>query len=306
MKKITVYIALALIIIIVGAVALRPKSDTHMGTTGIYCGADGKLSASKSIQSHRSYCIKVSSTAQDFLPNVPSAYSFTLVDDQGLVLKDLQTEHEKLLHLIVARKDLGEFQHVHPDFSTSTGVFTLSNLKFPSAGDYRIFADFTPTNAQIGTDGMPLPVIAYQDVTVRGAYAPQPLGTVDTIKNVDGYTVSLTTNPQKLVSGTDMLSFAIVQNGKQVTDLEDYLGALGHSVVLKENTLDYIHTHAQEAPSSKQNGIITFHVEFPSAGNYKVFLQFKRGGAVETVSFVVPVTTGGSNSTQEMNHSMHQ
>ena len=57
--------------------------------------------------------------------------------------------HEKIMHFIVIRKDLANFQHVHPDFNSSTGEFTLSNLTLPSDGEYRLFADFTPTASQM-------------------------------------------------------------------------------------------------------------------------------------------------------------
>jgi hypothetical protein len=236
--------------------------------------------------------------------NSPIAYSFKIIDDQGNTLKDFQMEHEKLLHLIVVRKDLNEFQHVHPTLDATTGVFTLSDLVFPSSGAYRIFADFTPASAQMDTNGQPMNVVSSEDIAVSGAYAPQPIGTTETTKIFEGYTVTLATDPKAPLSGTDMLMFTISKNGKPVTDLQDYLGALGHSVILKESTLDYIHTHAVETPTSNQNGTIMFHVEFPSAGNYKVFMQFQDQGKVITTDFVVPVKQGSPVQSSPSMHTM--
>ena len=289
MKK---YITVVLIVLGIGFVAysLTSKKNTaSIDSSGSYCSSDGTLTNTQSIQSHRSYCIQTLSDMSRVQASSSIAYSFKIIDDQGSTLKDFQMEHEKLLHLIVVRKDLHEFQHVHPTLDTTTGVFTLSGLTFPSSGAYRIFADFTPASAQIDGKGQPMNVVSSVDLAVAGSYSPQPIGTTETTKTFDGYTVTLTTDPKAPLSGTDMLMFAISKNGKPVIDLQDYLGALGHSVILKENTLEYIHTHAVETPTSKQNGTITFHVEFPSAGNYKVFMQFQDQGSVVTTNFVIAV-----------------
>jgi hypothetical protein len=288
------YLPVILIILVVSFVmySLTSNKNTASTASGIYCSSDGTLTNTKSIQSHRSYCVQQLSEISAVQASSSTAYSFKIIDDQGNTLKDFQMEHEKLLHLIVVRKDLNEFQHVHPTLDATTGIFTLSDLTFPSSGAYRIFADFTPISAQMDASGQPMNVVSSEDMAVAGAYSPQPLGTTETTKTFDGYMVTLTTDPKAPLSGTVMLMFAISKNGKPVADLQDYLGALGHSVILKEKTLDYIHTHAIETPSSKQNGTITFHVEFPSAGNYKVFMQFQDQGKVTTTNFVVPITQG--------------
>jgi hypothetical protein len=306
MKNKTLIISIIGAIVIVGGAWLYSKNTSAPIATnaGVYCSQDGTLSATETIQSHRSYCIKSNATTLSLQTNTPVTYSLSIIDDQGNVLKDLQTEHEKLLHLIVVRKDLNQFQHLHPDFNQATGQFTLSNLTFPTAGDYRIFADYTPIGAQIGSDGMPLNVVSHEDVTVAGSYTPQPLGSTNTTQNIDGYVVTLTSTPKTIVSGTDVLAFAITKNGKPVTDLQDYLGALGHGVILKDGTLDYIHTHALETSTATQNGTITFHVEFPSAGNYKAFVQFQDQGKVTTADFVILVAQGSGTSTQQMDMSM--
>ena len=44
------------------------------------------------------------------------------------------------MHLIVVRRDLTGFQHLHPTM-TSTGTWNVG-LTLPAAGSYRVFADF--------------------------------------------------------------------------------------------------------------------------------------------------------------------
>ncbi len=284
----TVIAIVVLGLIVFGITSLNDHSPTAATNTGIYCSPDGTLSNTQSIQSHRSYCIKSSGPALAARPNTPVSYLFSIVDDEGNAVKDFKIAHEKILHLIVVRKDLNEFQHLHPEFDANTGVFTLSNLTFPTPGDYRIFADFVPGSAMMGPDSMPLTVTLSEDVKVAGSYTPQAIGTPIKIVNVEGYTIALATDPQASVTGMNTLSFKVTKDGKPVTNLQPYLGALGHAVVLKEGTLDYIHAHALQKATAIQNGTINFHVEFPYSGNYKVFMQFQHGGKV-TTSFVVLV-----------------
>ena len=166
------------------AAALIMVEITHVAgvkPTAMYCGSDGVLTATQTIQSHRSYCLQSLSSVNNFQPNVPMVYSFRIVDDQGNTVKDLDVVHTKIMHFIVVRKDLAEFQHIHPDFNTSTGVSTLPDLTFPSDGAYRLFADFTPTASQMGPDGMKLTATPFQDVNVGDLkkYQPKSIGTED-------------------------------------------------------------------------------------------------------------------------------
>ena len=268
---------------------------------GIYCSSDGTLTDKMPIQSHRSYCLKSDSTDKAYSTSTPSEYSFSLVDDQGNTLKDFQVTHTQLMHVIVVRKDLAYFQHLHANFDPATGIFTLDNLTFPADGTYRIFADFAPANAQMDTMGMPLAVTSFEDVSVGigSKYTPQPIGSEATTKTFNGYQVTLSTS-KSLESGAEsMLTFTLEQNGKPITDLETYLGALGHSVILREGNLDFIHAHPTEDPSQLQNGKVDFMVDFPEGGTYKVFTQFQKAGKVFTTDFVITVAQG-SNPTDSM------
>lgn len=242
------------------------------------------------IQSHRSFTFKSDAAGKTYQPKTSISYSFSIVDDQGKIIKDFATVHEKIMHLIVVRKDLQEFQHLHPDFNKATGKFTLANLTFPSDGPYRIFPDFTPMGTQMGPDGMPLGVTLNEDLNVGnlGNYKEQPVVDSSLSKTFQNYQVQLTAKPSSIVAGqSTTLTFAINQNGKPVTNLEKYLGALGHSVVLREGDLEFLHTHALDENITNQTGKVNFAVTFPSAGKYKIFSQFQHQGKVLTTDFVV-------------------
>jgi hypothetical protein len=206
------------------------------------------------------------------------------------------------MHFILVRKDLQQFQHVHPDFNQSTGEFTVQ-LTFPTDGPYRVFPDFTPGDE----NPQKLTVTLNKDINVGdlSKYSPQPV-VLDTTsaKTVDGYAISYKLNPQQPKTQSDFnFILSVTQNGKPVTDLETYLGALGHSVILREGTLDFIHAHAEESSSTgammdhgammqntnTKGPDINFSTSFPEAGTYKLFTQFQHQGKVITTNYVINV-----------------
>src|SRR5918992_1437440 len=99
-------------------------------------------------QSHRSYAIDVTEkpTANQMTLNEPTTIRYRIKNDKGDVVTDFAVAHEKIMHFIVVRRDLTQFQHLHPDFNQETGEFRVA-VAFPAPGPYRFFADFTP-----GTD----------------------------------------------------------------------------------------------------------------------------------------------------------
>lgn len=260
----------------------------------------------KVTQSHRSYRLNLMSGSV-YPASQTTTLAFDIRDENDNVLKDFDVVHEKVMHTIVVRKDLANFQHVHPNFDQSTGKYTLTGFEYPTDGEYRIFADFTPTESQIDPEGMKLPATPYQDVEVGNTsnYQPQPLGQPSGMVSVGGIDFSLTLANTSGDYGKKLI-FMLMANGRMITDLQPYLGALGHSVVLKEESLDFIHAHPVQDKSIKQTGEVEFDVDFTQAGIYKVFTQFQREDKVITVPYVINVGKNESQSEMPMiDHSGH-
>jgi hypothetical protein len=76
------------------------------------------------------------------------------------------------------------------------------------------------------------------------------------------------------------LEFTVRRDGELVADLPDYLGAKGHLVALCDGDLAYLHVHTDEER-------LEFAADFPSAGSYRLFLQFQGGDSVRTAEFTV-------------------
>ena len=175
------------------------------------------------------------------------------------------------------RRDLSGFQHVHPTMS-GDGTWSVP-LAVAAAGQYRVFADFRPAaRDQSLTLGV--------DVPAAGAYEPRPLPAPARTAEVDGYRVELSGD---LVPGTaSRLTLRVTRDGAPVTDLQPYLAAYGHLVALREGDLAYLHVHPDGAPGDGRTAAgpdVTFHAEVPSAGTYRLYLDFRHGGTVRTAEF---------------------
>ncbi|TDU88872.1 hypothetical protein EV138_2424 [Kribbella voronezhensis] len=206
---------------------------------------------------------------------------FTIVGPDGKPVTQYTKTHEKDLHLIVVRRDLSGFHHVHPSRDAS-GVWSIP-FTFTAGGTWRIFTDFQPA-------GHGKTLTLGSDVNVSGLYVPVPLPAASSVTSTDGYDVTLAGTP---AAGKESeLTFSVSKNGKPVSDLEPYLGAFGHLVSLRSGDLAYLHNHpAQEAaPGSKGGPQIKFATTFPTASTYSLFLDFQHGGKVHTAEFRVDVT----------------
>ena len=71
---------------------------------------------------------------------VTTDVAFRIRDRFGVAVRDFEVEHDKRMHLIVVRRDLTGFQHLHPTMAGS-GTWH-AGLTPPEAGSYRVFADF--------------------------------------------------------------------------------------------------------------------------------------------------------------------
>jgi hypothetical protein len=205
-------------------------------------------------------------------------FAFRVTGPDGHAVTAFDEAHEQRMHLIVARRDLAGFRHVHPTMDSDGTWRIASPLGEP--GSWRAFADFTPTGAEPLTLGL--------DVAVPGAFTPRTLPAPAATATVDGYTVTLTGELRP--RDTSALTLTVRRDGVPVTDLQPYLGAYGHLVALRQGDLAYLHVHPDGAPGdgrTRPGPEVRFRAEVPSAGTYRLFLDFRHGGTVRTAEFTV-------------------
>ncbi|MFE3146999.1 hypothetical protein ACFXJ6_10080 [Streptomyces sp. NPDC059218] len=205
---------------------------------------------------------------------------FAVKDDSGRKVTAYRREHGKELHFILASTDLTQYRHLHP-VRAADGTWSTP-VDLPEAGGYRVFADFTPAAAGAGN------LTLGADLAVSGSYRPAALPAPGTTAEVDGYRVALGGELRAGRSGE--LKLSISRDGRPVTDLQPYLGAYGHLVALRSGDLAYLHVHPNEGGPGPE---VSFTATAPSAGTYRLFLDFKHEGKVRTAAFTVRVAEPG-------------
>jgi hypothetical protein len=182
---------------------------------------------------------------------------------------DFDVEHERATHLIVVRRDLTGYQHLHPEW-TAGGAWRVS-LRLPDAGVYRAYADFTRAGrSTLGTD-----------LLVAGDFSPTPLRAPVVLDETDGYSARLRADGVRAGAQAD-LAYDLSREGDALGHIEPHLRADGHLVALREGDLAFLHMHPEQ---SRTPGRVGFRAELSSPGRYRL----KHDGVVRTVAHTLEV-----------------
>jgi hypothetical protein len=97
------------------------------------------------------------------------------------------------------------------------------------------------------------------------------------------------------------------KDGKPAGDMEHYMGMAGHAAFIAQDGTVFAHVHpagsppmaavaiaGSGAPANEMAGMhhdpvspdVSFPYGFPKSGDYRIFVQVKHGGRVETGAFV--------------------
>jgi hypothetical protein len=210
-----------------------------------------------------------------FAAGTPQPFSFQVRGPDLLPVTSYITAHEKELHLIVVRRDLAGYQHLHP---TRAGDGTWSvPLTLGAPGWYRAIADFTVADP---ASGRQVALTLAVDLVAPGGVTVAELPAAAKSATVDGFTVSHDAVPR--IGVTTPINLR-VEGGA----LERYLGSYGHLVVLREGDLAYLHVHPEEELAS---GAVRFWLAAPSLGRYRAYFDFQVAGKVHTAEFTLVVS----------------
>src|SRR6478736_840134 len=110
------------------------------------------------------------------------------------------------------------------------------------------------------------------------------------VKTVNRNRLSLKIDSQLKANQETMLNFYFedAQTKQPIQDLQPYLGAVGHVVILNQDAIKYLHVHPMDERVKGSNAM--FHTTFPSPGIYKIWGEFQRSNKVFIVPFVVEVS----------------
>jgi hypothetical protein len=195
---------------------------------------------------------------------------FRIVDDRGATVRDFDVEHDRRMHLIVARRDLRHFQHVHPrqapDGHVERAAAPRRRGLLPRVrrlhAARRARSRWPPTCASTATRPRrpARPALERRDRR-RPRRAPRrrqrragPRGRA-----------ALHGQPRR----TPGRGRAVPRRAR-------------HLVALREGDLAFLHV----TPPAQG---VRFAATFPTAGRYRLFLQVKVDGRVHTVAFTQEV-----------------
>lgn len=210
--------------------------------------------------------------------------SFAVLDEHGEALREYTEEHEKELHLIVVRSDGAEFRHVHPEIDDE-GTWSLP-WSWDEAGNYRVFADFIPGDAEEG-------LTLTQSVNIGGEFTPAHGH--DDVREAKAGDFDVRLDGDLYVGGSSTLTLEVTRDGKAVTTVQPYLGAFGHLVALREGDLAYLHVHPEgaEPKAGELSGpTVDFATEAPTSGRYLLYFDFQVDDEVHTAAFVLTTSDG--------------
>jgi len=227
-------------------------------------------------------------------------------------LDDFIPDHNHLMHMYVIRlPEMERVWHLHPE-QTDPGAFVQQLPPMP-AGRYKIFGDLVHESGLPETvvTEVSLPEIAGKPLVGddAGGEGP-PLSQTNGDRTVsplpDGGRMVWEREPGKLQSRKlSWFRFRVDDaKGQPAEDMEMYMGMPGHAAFVRTDMTVFAHVHpsgsvpmaalALAQGPEQMHGmhmahgmppVVSFPYGFPKPGNYRIFVQVKRAGKVETGIF---------------------
>lgn len=207
-------------------------------------------------------------------------FTFQLFDtetNKTLSEQDLNESHTKKLHFIAYDAALKEFNHVHPIYD---GKLWTASLSLPKNGKYFLWAqgelldktEFSSSlNAMVMNGETENPIL--------------PLGDVRTGTDLN---TKIVLAAGKIKAGKmAMLNFIITRTDGLDPVLSPYLGAFAHVISTPTDGDELTHVHP-EAGNKPNTGML--HATFPTAGDYRLWIQLMDRGELKTIPLSVTVS----------------
>ena len=273
--------------------------DSEIGADAYWCPMDPKIRASKPGKcpicgmqlvpldpgEYVMYPVDMKTVPNPVVAGRSSKLTFTIRNPHtDAVVKNFETIHEKPFHLFVISHDFSFFEHIHPQ-QQKDGSFVIETT-VPKPGPYQTFSDFFPSGGSPQVVQRTFVTSGYTGSLLAARARLTPDAKLE--KVLDGTRVRLDATGF-IAEFKQTLAFTLTDEatGKPVKDLEMYLGAWAHMLMLSEDMGDYVHAHATVDQNRDGETQLNLDLIFPRASNYRLWIQFQRSGRVITVPFTV-------------------
>ena len=260
-----------------------PMHPNIRGRTGDKCELCGMALVRAGAGDYQPYDLDFEIVPRALRPHQKGRVRFHARDPHThAVVRRFELVHERRFHLFIVGRDLEYFAHVHPTLRADGSLDV--DVELPRAGVYQMIADFVPTG------GLPqLVQKSFVTSGYTGSLLAIPRLATDTADKVVGDTRVKLTLPDPIAGREQLVTFELedVRTGAPVTDLEPYLGAAGHLLLASADLAVAAHSHPIAEISQAGGPTVVFQWLFPRAGDYRMWIQFQRRGAVRTASFTV-------------------
>jgi hypothetical protein len=220
-------------------------------------------------------------------PIVPGQPNFLNIQiynrNTGKRPSQFQIVHEKPAHIFIVSQDLSDFQHVHPE-KVGSGFLQVP-VTFKAPGPYKMFIQFTTPEEGEQTLNKPMEIgraTLPPKRMVPDAYLP---------KQVDGFTYRVSNLPTRQQSMSMFKVDITTKEGIPVHDIQPFLGAAAHGVIISQDTNSFLHTHPMTTAlaDGKYPSPVTFHTEIKQPGLYKLWVQTMLNDSLHTVDWTFQV-----------------
>jgi len=227
----------------------------------------------------------------------------------GESIQKFELVHERQYHLFVISQDMEHFEHIHPE-QQPDGTWSI-DVTLPKAGYYKVLSDFMPSGGTSQFIARPLVTAGYTgDLANDSARLVPDAGLTKTSGSI---TATVSYDPMAFIAGQyGHLNFFLTDavSGRPVTDLQTYLGAFGHTLIMSEDMVEYVHSHPLDLLSrDNDDGApvqfmippgtdleklrggpeVTFEGLMPKPGKYRAWTQFRRNDRIHTFAFTFNV-----------------
>jgi hypothetical protein len=222
----------------------------------------------------------------------------------GEQIRKFELVHDRPYHTFVISQDMTQFFHIHPE-QRPDGTWVV-DVTLPQPGYYKVLSDFLPSGGSSQFISRPVVTEGYTgDLTASSAHLEPDR---DLTKTVDDLTAEVTYEPKRFIAGVyGHLMFHLTDTASRapIKDLQTYLGAFGHTLIMSEDMVDYVHSHPLESMPQEANleelrggPDVTFEGLMPRPGRYRAWTQFRRHDKLYTFTYTFTVIDAGELSRQ--------